>query len=81
MTLNWDPQRARFSAVVCALLHLLQVYVMLAALRAKFRSHPGPKSMLLATRPSTGPAARLVEASPNDFFWGAVRHDNIHTVT
>lgn len=45
----------------------LQVDVMLAALRAKFGSHPGPRALLLASA-----GRRLVEASPNDFFWGAV---------
>ena len=40
--------------------------IMLAALRAKFASHEGPREMLL----STAGMAALVEASPHDFFWG-----------
>eukprot|EP00873_Tetraselmis_striata_P020866 jgi/Tetstr1/441130/TSEL_029391.t1 len=43
----------------------LKLDVMRAAVSAKFRSHAGPRAMLLDT------AARdLVEASPHDFFWG-----------
>ncbi|KAI8473699.1 MAG: dihydrofolate reductase-like domain-containing protein [Monoraphidium minutum] len=46
--------------------------VMMRALRAKFTQHEGPRRMLLSTAAGAGgePAARLVEASPNDHFWG-----------
>jgi diaminohydroxyphosphoribosylaminopyrimidine deaminase/5-amino-6-(5-phosphoribosylamino)uracil reductase len=43
------------------------------ALRAKYTQHAGPRRMLLSTAADAAagvPAARLVEASPNDTFWG-----------
>jgi ribA/ribD-fused uncharacterized protein len=47
--------------------------VMMGALRAKFTQHEGPRRMLLSTAGDAAagvPPARLVEASPNDTFWG-----------
>ena len=44
--------------------------VMLAALRTKFTSHAGPQRMLLSTA-EAGEELEIVEASPNDHFWGA----------
>jgi diaminohydroxyphosphoribosylaminopyrimidine deaminase/5-amino-6-(5-phosphoribosylamino)uracil reductase len=47
--------------------------VMRRALRAKYSQHAGPRRMLLSTAGDAAagvPAARLVEASPNDTFWG-----------
>lgn len=50
-----------------------QVSVMLSALRAKFEQHAAPRAQLLATAIPPGAHATLIEASPNDYFWGAVR--------
>lgn len=52
-----------------------QLGVMRAALRAKFRAHPGPARMLRSTaaEPCGKRALDLVEASPHDYFWGGGR--------
>lgn len=47
-----------------------KVAVMEAAVLEKFRRHAGPRAMLLSTAEEE---VHLVEASPNDYFWGAGR--------
>ena len=47
-----------------------KIRVMEAAVMEKFRRHAGPRAMLLST---AAEGLRLVEASPNDFFWGCGR--------
>lgn len=47
-----------------------KVAVMEAAVMEKFREHAGPRAMLLSTAEEE---LHLVEASPNDYFWGSGR--------
>ncbi|KAL3138303.1 hypothetical protein ABBQ32_006115 [Trebouxia sp. C0010 RCD-2024] len=47
-----------------------KLQVMLAALRAKFTVHEGPRKLLLSTaRQGSAPGKVLQESSPADFFW------------